>query len=93
MGAGGSHLIHRRLIPPLVAEANLLSMILAAQIACLLGAWAGQSAGDYLATANKQTEPYRPDTEDRAARLIPVVSLAGVLLFIVFFVFTASPPL
>jgi len=93
MAAGGLPLINRLFTQPHVTLANLLPMILAAQIACLLGAWAGQSAGDYLATANKQTEPYRPAAENRAARLIPVVSLAGVLLFIVFFVFTASPPM
>jgi hypothetical protein len=93
MVVGGLPLINRLFTQPEITAANLLPMILAAQIACLLGAWAGQAAGDYLAMANKQTEPYRPGAEDRSARLIPVVSLAGVLLFIVFFVFTASPPM
>lgn len=92
MTVGGLPLIARLFPQPQITQNNLLSMILAAQIACLLGAWAGQAAGDYLATANKQVEPQSAAAADRTARLIPMVSLAGVLIFIVLFVFTASPP-
>ncbi len=86
----GYPLVNALFFYPEISPGNLPVMLLTGFSAALGGSWLGIRLGDYLATANKQTE----GAEDISLplRLIPATGLAGLLAFIAAFVITAVPP-
>lgn len=75
---------------PTIAAGNLAAMLLACAVAAVGAAWVGQTVGDYFATENKQVL----DTAVSPAYLrylSPVIAVLA-LIFVAFFIATASPP-
>ncbi len=87
---GSIVVINRVFAHPQIGTGNLLSV----SVACVLigtgASWIGQTLGHYLATENKHLE----EVGRTAAwmRPVPVLLLAGTLIFIVCFIVTATPP-
>lgn len=84
----GLWLIDRLMVYPEVTSGALPAMLIASLTTSLGGAWLGSRLGDYLATANKNVEA----TPYTWARLVPPLAGLGVLVFIVLFIVTATPP-
>ena len=75
---------------PTIAAGNLAAMLLACAVAAVGAAWVGRTVGDYFAMENKQVL----DTAVTPAYLrylSPVIAVAA-LIFVAFFIATASPP-
>ncbi len=91
MGAAGlliSMPLMGRLFPYLDASISVLAVVgIALAAAC--AAWLGAQVGDGLASAPRQVEAARSGARLMA---IPVGALAAMVVFMVFFISTATPP-
>lgn len=98
LGAGlgmvvlGLPLMNRLYLYPTVDSSNLVGMLLAVLVSSLGGAWLGRRVGDYLSTANKQLETAAEGKRLLKLNWIPGVAFISVIVFIVVFMATATPP-
>lgn len=88
----GLPLMNQLYLYPTADSSNLVSMAVAVLVSSLGGAWLGRSVGDYLATANKQLETAAEGKKLLKLNWIPSVAFISVIVFIVVFMATATPP-
>lgn len=89
MTVAGFPLLNRFYAYPQITLANLPEMVMAVAVAAVGAAWAGQAAGDFIAAR-------KYGMEERIAtghwQLLPPLALLGSVVFLVWFIATARPP-
>lgn len=84
-------LANRLLLYPQVALGNLLGMIVFPTLAATMGAWIGTLTGDYLAAQNVTPKPVTTEAAPYRRWIVPGMAVAAVL-FVLWFIATATPP-
>ena len=82
--------INRVFAHPQIGWANIAPVVVACVLIGAGGSWIGQALGNTLASENKHLEA--AEQPDARMRFVSPALFAGTLVFIVFFVVTATPP-